>query len=541
MGQHASPAVSMLQSATTQGRPSRLSVMHAVQTALGRERTIDDLCRTLRRELARVLDTTGFLVGVYDEVSQMVEVVHQTDAGVELPRGSFPLGRGLISDVIRTRTARLIRHWSIEGPRVQVQYATDTPGLPESTITVPLLVGDRVVGVLSLQSYEPCAYEEDDLLLVQGVAAHAAPAMELLRMGSAGKATRRVSELEAILSSMTEALLVLDREGRITSLNPPAREMFGSFDGGIVLGQRLDREQWGKWPLGAKAIAEALSPVLDSVARGEACRDLEVDVNSDGRRVLSFSSAKISDAAGVHSGGVVVFRDVTTQRDLARFKDDLLSMASHDLRTPVTVLKGQAQLMQRFLRRGTVDPADFEERVDLIVESTDRLTRMLNLLLDLSRIEAGRLDLARQPMDLVHLTRRVVDNVQALAPNHSIELHHDHAVQGIWDSTRLEQVLQNLLTNAVKYSPDGGTVVVRVEATARTASVSVTDYGLGIPQDDLPHLFERFYRVQRTNSLEGNGLGLYICQAIVSAHGGTLRAESPGPGLGSTFTLSLPY
>jgi signal transduction histidine kinase len=515
--------------------------MHAVQVVLGREPTIAGLCRGLQRELSRVLDTTNFVVGIYDDVSQMVEVVHQTESGAELPGGSFPLGNGFMSEVIRTCQPRLIRHWSIEGPRVQVQYATDTPGLPESTITVPLLVGDRAVGVLSLQSYDVDAYDEDDLLLAQAVAAHAGPALELRQLGSAGQANRRVSELEAILSSMTEGLLVLDRDGRIVSLNPPARAMFGPIGGGIVLGQRLDSQRSGNWPLGAQAVAEALSPVLESLSRGEACRDVEIDVNGDGRRVLSFSSAKISDAAGEQAGGVVVFRDVTTQRDVARLKDELLSIASHDLRTPVTVLKGQAQLMQRFLRRGDLDPANMEERVDLMVQSADRLARMLNLLLDLSGIEAGRFELVREPMDLVAVLRRVVRNVQALTSIHTIEVETPEVVEGEWDVTRLEQVLQNLLTNAVKYSPDGGPIVVQVEAAAHSVTVSVRDAGLGIPAEDLPRLFERFYRVDKTRTLEGSGLGLYICQAIIAAHGGQLWAMSGGASRGSTFTFSLPY
>jgi signal transduction histidine kinase len=515
--------------------------MRAIQLALGRQRSLDGLCRAVRHELAHVLDTTGFIVALFDDASQMVEVVYQMEDGAELPVGSFPLGSGFISDVIRTRQPRLIRHWSVEGPRVQVQYATDTPGLPESTITVPLLVGNRSMGVLSLQSYAAEAYDEDDLLLVQGVAAQIGPGLELLQRGGVVQATRRVSQLEAILSSMTEGLLVLDRDGRLVSLNPPARAMFGSMGDGIILGQRLDLEQWGKWPLGAHALAEALSPLLEALVRGEARRDLEVEVHGDGQRVLSFSSAPVHDAVGQLAGGVVVFRDVTTRRDVERLKDELLSIASHDLRTPTTVLKGQAQLMQRELRRGNLDAAHLGERVDLIVQHADRLGRMLNMLLDLSCIEAGRLDLARQPTELVGIARRAVSAVQALSSSHELIIEAPSSVFGVWDAARLDQVLQNLLTNAVKYSPEGGPIVLRVAADEPCATVSVRDLGLGIPVEDLPRLFERFYRVAGTRTLEGSGLGLFICHGIVAAHGGHLWAESAGSGQGSTFSFSLPY
>jgi signal transduction histidine kinase len=221
-------------------------------------------------------------------------------------------------------------------------------------------------------------------------------------------------------------------------------------------------------------------------------------------------------------------------------KDELLSIASHDLRTPVTIVKAQAQLMQRALQRGVATPATLAARADLIVEQTDRLARMLNLLLDLSRVEAGRLDLSPEYIDLAELVTRVVAGVQTLSTSHRLEVQAPARIEGIWDTARLEQVVQNLLTNAIKYAPDGGPITVAVEGDDATATVSVRDEGLGIPAEELPRLFERFYRVEGTRSLEGNGLGLHICQAIVSAHGGRIWATSDGPGRGSTFWFTLP-
>jgi signal transduction histidine kinase len=524
-------------------RQARLAVMRGVQSELAAPTNVEHLFRVLERELSRVLDTTGFILGLYDEISQMVEIIGQMEAGVELPGGSFPLGSGFLSEVIRSRQPRLIRRWSVEGPRVQVQYATGTPGLPEATITVPLPLRDRAIGVLSIQSYTPAAYDEDDLFLVQALAAQVGPAVEALQHGQAKKAVRRVSELEAVLSSMTEGLLILDGAGRIVSLNPPARAIFGLIGAGIILGQPLDREQWGQWPLGAQAVAEALAPVLDALRRGEARRDLEVELNSQGRRVLSFSSAPLFDAPSELVGGVVVFRDVTTQRDVARMKDDLLSITSHDLRTPVTVIKAQAQLIQRALNQGDQNlavPAKLSDRMKLMIEQTDRLTGMLNNLLDLSRVEAGRLELALVQTDLVDLVKRVAASIQPLTSKHRIEVEAPPGVEGVWDASRLEQVLQNLITNAIKYAPQGGAITVSVEADAHQVVVSVRDRGVGVAPEELPLLFERFYRVAGTRGLEGSGLGLYICQGIVAAHGGRIWAASEGPGCGSSFSFALP-
>jgi signal transduction histidine kinase len=510
------------------------NLLHAVP----RVSDLGELFHLLHRELSQILDATGFLLGLYDESSQMVQMIGQMEAGVELPGGSFPLGSGFFSDVIRTRQSRHIQHWSMEGPRVQVQYATGTPGLPESTITVPLLLAHRVLGVLSIQSYTPAAYDDEDLITIQALAPQISATIAALQPRQAAHAVERISKLEAVLASISEGLLILDADGRIESLNPPAREIFGPIGDGIILGQRLDDEQSGQWPLGVRAVVEALAPVVQALRRGESCRDIEIELSSQGRRILSFSATPLCDGYGGSAGGVVVIHDVTTQRDIARMKDELLSVTSHDLRTPLTVLRGQAQLLQRALRQNGSE--QLQNRIDLMLSQTDRLTNMLNRLLDLTKVEAGRLDLRLERMDLVSLIRTLVSSIGALSANHCITVQAPQRLEGDWDEGRLGQVLQNLITNAIKYSPAGGSITIAAVSDDREVRVSVCDTGVGIPASDLPHVFDRFYRVAGTSGLEGSGLGLYICQGIVAAHGGRIWAESDGPGGGATFTFALP-
>src|SRR6266852_5637237 len=142
---------------------------------------IDAVFRTLHQEIPELLHVETFFLGLYDDTSRTIEIVRQADFGAELPRGSFPLGQGLTSHVIPTRRQCLIRHWSREAPLVQLQYLSSTPGLPESALTVPLMFGDQVLGVIAVHNYQPDAFDEDDLLVLEAIAGQAAVAISGLR------------------------------------------------------------------------------------------------------------------------------------------------------------------------------------------------------------------------------------------------------------------------------------------------------------------------------------------------------------------------
>jgi signal transduction histidine kinase len=230
-----------------------------------------------------------------------------------------------------------------------------------------------------------------------------------------------------------------------------------------------------------------------------------------------------------------------------RSRDETLATISHDLRTPLTSIRGVAQLLQRRIMRGGMDPAEIVERLGRIEEQTTLMARMIDDLLDVARIEAGRpLELHLEPCDLVALAEKVGADVQR-----STDLHTIRAVSqvegpliGSFDCVRIERVLQNLLSNAVKYSPDGGEVTVLVDraedAGGAWAIIAVRDQGIGIPPEDVPHIFERFYRASNVGEgIRGTGLGLAGAQQIVQQHGGEISASSL-PGLGTTITVRLP-
>lgn len=228
--------------------------------------------------------------------------------------------------------------------------------------------------------------------------------------------------------------------------------------------------------------------------------------------------------------------------EAVRLRDTFLSVAAHELKTPLTALLGQAQLLRRRLNQAeALSPAN-ERSIDIIIGQTKRFDELLTDLLDGGRLESGQLLIRRAPFDLMELLRCVVDTMQSSLSEH--ELHADLPVDAltiIGDRVRLEQVLHNLLSNAVKYSPSGGPITLRAQVSDATVQISVTDRGVGITPEALPHLFKRFYRAPEAGRLrpDGIGIGLYIVREIVQQHGGAVSVAST-VGEGSTFTFALP-
>ena len=233
---------------------------------------------------------------------------------------------------------------------------------------------------------------------------------------------------------------------------------------------------------------------------------------------------------------------VRAREEATRLKDDFLSAAAHDLKTPLTTLVASAELLERRARRNPDAPPDLRT-IGRLVSEAQRLNTLVLDLLDASRVEQRRLLGPREEVDLVALARESVARQEAQVDDgrHRFAVEADGAVVGRYDRTRLEQLLANLLENAVKYSPDGGEVRARVWREGELARLSVSDQGIGIPAADLPHVFERFHRGANVNDrrFAGMGLGLYICQGIVEQHGGRIWATS-APGQGTTFEVALP-
>lgn len=264
-----------------------------------------------------------------------------------------------------------------------------------------------------------------------------------------------------------------------------------------------------------------------------------------GERVLHAEGEIVFGAGGEKQRVVGTIQDVTDRKQAERAREELLASVSHDLKSPLTVIRGHAQLLQMKARRVGSNPAELGEGLAKIDAAASRMAAQLTELLDVARLQMGEeLELQREPFDLVAMVRERVGVHQQTTRRHEIVVETDReVVDGEWDRARLERVLDNLIGNAVKYSPAGGTIDVRIcnerDGSGDWAVVTVADQGVGIPVSDLPNVFAPFQRGGNVGTIPGTGVGLAGARQIVEQHGGTITVES-SEGMGSVFMVRLP-
>lgn len=353
--------------------------------------------------------------------------------------------------------------------------------------------------------------------------------------------------LQQVIDTLPVGILITDADGRIAMSNPAAHDIMGRVPstvdvaGAGALGRRH--------PDGSPCPPEDV-PLARAVHRGEVVRgeQLLIDNASTGALVpVLINAAPLRDQGGVVVGAVSAFQDISHIKDLEQQKDAFLAAASHDLKSPLTIIKARAQILARQIDRlDRPEGAQLVEGLRVIDQATKRLTRMVNELLDIASLQMGRpLQLEPRSMDLVDLVREVAAELQLTTDRHQIRVEcAAPAAVGEWDRERLERVLVNLITNAIKYSPHGGRIMVTLQeeraGDADWVVLRVSDRGIGIPTGDLPHIFDRFFRASNVEArIDGAGVGLAGVQQIIEHHGGGVSVESKERE-GSVFTLRLP-
>ncbi|WP_242345705.1 sensor histidine kinase [Anaeromyxobacter terrae] len=380
--------------------------------------------------------------------------------------------------------------------------------------------------------------EREVVAVVRNVTERVRAAEALRRVAAAESTARRAAEeregqLRAILAALREGVTVVDRRGAVILRNRAACEAVGLRDGEAPGPENLSVARPGGEP-----VPPAQWPI-ERIRRGEEFEDEELVVtHRDGttRRVVT-GARVVRDETGETVAGIVVSRDVTELRRLEQSREDLLRTVSHDLRTPLSVVLGSANALARQLEAGSLVREG--EQVARITRSARRMASLISDLVDSARYDAGRLELRRVPTHLGRLVEAALRSLPA-GPSGRVRVVASEDVPPVQvDPARLERVIVNLLTNALKYSPPDAPVEVRVSRADGEAVVSVSDRGVGVPPEELPRLFERYYRARSAGRTEGIGLGLYIARQLVLAHGGRIWAESR-VGAGSTFAFALP-
>lgn len=463
------------------------------------------------------------------------------------------------------------------GPLAEVVHERKVVTLtdPDATVTVqglrvagclavPILYRGEELGVLVVGMVEVDAGErrisDRECSLTVGLADSVAPA--IYHGGLFRTVAHEEYFLRSVLDNLPEAVLIIEQHQagargtepsagyQFSILNLAAQELFG---------ERLQAGTSFKALLTANIIQTSGGAPLDPsdnlftrAFRGQPSTGQELLVSTaSGVVTVLASTATLHDRDGRATAVVAIMQDITEQRELEKNKDAFLAVAAHELRSPLTNLRGQLQLLGR---QSKDLPEHLRQRVASADHAAQQMSDLAIRLLDVSRIGLGRLEIERAPFELTAMIRELVEEVIQTAPRlgsqHITLALPDSPVTGSWDRQRLQEVLTNLIENAARYgAPDGVTRVELIEQTATENQViiSVHDDGPGIDSEFLPHLFERYGRYwreeqrtsQRSGLRGGLGLGLFISKSIVEAHGGSISVDSP-PGQGTTFTITLP-
>ncbi|HJS19488.1 MAG TPA: ATP-binding protein [Anaerolineales bacterium] len=394
---------------------------------------------------------------------------------------------------------------------------------PESLIAIALRNERRYYGVLWAAYNKQHIFTDSDLRFISTLASQASLAVTNIRLYLTVEASRR--QLEVILNSTPDPVLVTDGSNRLILANPAAEHVFG-----IKIGK-------DERPAIEKTITvQALNELLTSSSTERLSAEISMP---DDRTFLAMESA-MTAADGHPVGRVCILRDVTQLKEIDTLKSDFVSTVSHDLRSPLTLMRGYASMLEM---AGELNDQQ-KNYARMITQGVDNMAKLVNNLLDLGRIDFG-VGLQVESIPVLDIVERVTGSLQLQATQKKISLGVEiprdlpHAVEA--DPALLQQALYNLVENALKYTPEGGAVTMHLQPTPTSLTFAVQDSGIGIPEGDLPRLFEKFYRGTHREALaqRGSGLGLAIVKSIAERHSGRAWVQSE-PGKGSTFYLQIP-
>jgi len=421
-----------------------------------------------------------------------------------------------------------------------------------SSLCVPIKGKDKILGVIYLDSQSGTeSFDEDDLDLITAISNQAGIAIEnaifwekMRRYNEEleTEVTQRTAEialernrLKAILSCMGEGVVVSDPADKIILVNPTAQKIFSFKSDTTLSGNVLN---W--YPSEVRQMAERLMKLTENFD-GETELFEEIKVAMEEKH-LRLNMAPIIDDKKSYMGMVLVNQDITKEVEIEQMKADFISMLTHDMKNPLTVVMTSAQLISKGYL-GPLNPK-LEQQVKAIYRNAQTMLELVNNFLDISKIEAGRMTLGRQPVSMTDLVETVLQNFRNQAEEAGVDLIKEIPAAGLPKTTgdpfQLERVLTNLVSNAMKFTSHPGYVIIKGEQEENFIKISVTDSGEGIPAEEIPNLFSRYFRTKSVQGkVKGTGLGLYIVRSIVESHEGKVDVTSE-LGKGTIFSVWLP-
>lgn len=469
-------------------------------------------------------------LSLLDPQTNELVFVMTLEAGEEKLAGvRVPPGQGLVGEAIRTHQPVVVLD-AQNDPRFYKKVSEDVGFVTRSVLCVPMLVKGREIGVIQLLNKLEGDFDTDDVTRLSAMANTIAVAIDNASLFQ--EVAQNRNRLQAILNSTEDGILTMDMDDVVVTANPMMEKLFGLVWHTLV-GQQ-----------GAKIlsyIGERTRPSSESTNVSSDIIELEVLKPHSGfvRQV----TLPVYNAANEQIGKLIIFHDITEERELARIREDYTGMLVHDLRAPLTaIINGMTMV-----RRGFAGPINDQQRelLDIANNSSQEMVGMINTLLDISKMEAGEFVLNRAPCSVYDIVDRALERLITSARSVNIDLQQDMALSlPILDADqdKLVRVLQNLLDNAIKFTPVNGTVVVKVrpindEPGGPAVRWSVIDTGPGIPETYRSRIFDKFVQVGQK---KGTGLGLAFAKLATEAHGGRIWVDST-EGQGSTFSFTIPY
>ncbi|MCS7178198.1 MAG: ATP-binding protein [Anaerolineae bacterium] len=508
-----------------------LSLVNEIGRMMGSSLQLDALLKLIYEGASRLMDASNFWIALYDAERNEIRYELLYDQGRLYPPDRVPFDPTRYLAAYAIQTGRPVLLSTLEEVRRVPIYLEPAASeeCPESLIVVPILARGHAIGAISVQSYEPRAFRQEDVDALMALANQAGVALENARLFREVEASQQY--LRAILDSVDYAVLVTDLIGRVRLANRAAENLLG-FQESAVLNR----------PLADVIQHQRLCEVAERISRGDVNDRESIQVTLSDDRMMAAQVAPVSDSRGERIGYVLAMADVTALHRLNQLKSQIIRIASHDLRNPLQLASGFFQVLLEELPPLTGLQADLARRV---LHHLKAMERLIDELLELERIEMpeGRRE---EILDMGHLVQQVVNEYRWQAEMRGLRLWTQiepgvAPVQG--DRRMLLQAISNLLDNAVKYTSSGGDITVRLREEDGEVIFTVQDTGVGIPPEDLPHIFDHFYRARQpgTDHIPGTGLGLSLVRSIVHEHRGRVWAESEGvPGKGSLFGIALP-